>query len=229
MCDFGLALIFLDATATLRYFRPDGRSVIKHGAGGKPCRGWTSPARRSIPGRLDSEQCTRITQRQGVIQIYLTAAGVIFGFWVSNHKAHVAANALIDATKSIDPARLSEAANAVIDATNAVIDRLLAWGVTALTCYSTALVIMHNLIIQELTEFMSLCEYHARGTIKKSGSGTNDLFYFHNAVHDKEPVGSPAPSRDDIVGKVFTFHSNHRLMHRLILVLILGITNTAAF
>jgi hypothetical protein len=95
-----------------------------------------------------SEHSTRIAQRQSVIQMYLAAAGVIYGYYFSK-----------SASERAQMAAFFTAA------------------ITAITLGSSALMCMHNRVIMKLTEFMMKCEYRAAQSLKAQDRKIN-LFYF---------------------------------------------------
>jgi hypothetical protein len=112
----------------------------------------TSPAESfSLVGRYSaawSEHNLRIEQRQSVLQMYLGAAGVIYGFYF-----------------------LSPVAD------KSEMGAFLTISITVLTLASSLLMYLHNRVISQLTNFMKKCERCAAQEIEASG-GQIDLFYF---------------------------------------------------
>jgi hypothetical protein len=96
-----------------------------------------------------SEHNLRIEQRQSVLQMYLGAAGVIYGFYF-----------------------LSPAAD------KSEMGAFLTISITILTLASSLLMYLHNRVISQLTNFMKKCEKCAAQQIEASG-GETDLFYFY--------------------------------------------------
>jgi len=90
----------------------------------------------------------RIAQRQSVLQMYLTVAGVIYGYYF-----------------------LSNGAN------KHDIEAFFTVGITAITLGSSALMCMHNRVIKQLTDFMMRCEKCSAQSIAACG-GKTSLFYF---------------------------------------------------
>lgn len=108
-----------------------------------------------------SEHGLRISERQSVIQIYLTVCSVIFGFWFT-HQGN-----------SNDP----------LDAgTKARLAAFLLISVTALTLFAALLIKMHNSALAKLDTFLSDCESYCMAHIKECGDGTTKLLYFHNSA-----------------------------------------------
>lgn len=126
------------------------------------------------------EHGTRITQRQAVMQMYLTAAGVVYGYWLTNRG-------------------------------KPEIDIFLAIAITLLTVCSSALIWMHNRVLQHLTTFMKNCEKCASRSIEAHGGSIN-LFYFYNKAS----------------GEVDAFHRKQRWYQRIVLYSILTATNGLA-
>jgi len=134
-----------------------------------------------------NEHGVRIGQRQSVIQLYLTVAGVIYGFWFTKR----------------DVSEVNQ------------IDMFLVIAVTLITAASSALVWMHNRVIQKLTHFMKDCEACESVSIEAAGGPVN-LFYF--CTRDS--------ARD--VPEVDRFHLRQRRFHRAVFYVILIATNALA-
>ena len=96
-----------------------------------------------------SEHNLRIEQRQSVLQMYLGAAGVVYGFYF-----------------------LSAAAD------KSEMGAFLTISITVLTLASSLLMYLHNLVISQLTYFMKRCEKCSAQEIE-AGGGAVDLFYFY--------------------------------------------------
>jgi hypothetical protein len=113
----------------------------------------TSPSESfSLVGRYSaawSEHNLRIEQRQSVLQMYLGAAGVVYGFYFLSASA--------------DKSEMGA---------------FLTISITVLTLASSLLMYLHNRVISQLTNFMNRCEKCSAREIEKSG-GAIDLFYFY--------------------------------------------------
>lgn len=105
-----------------------------------------------------SEYSVRMGKRQDVMQIYLTVAGVIYGFWVQ--KA-LGVGAQFD-----------------------VLNGAVLTAITLLTLFSAALLYLHNQAIQRLVAFMSDCERYSASCDSDCGRRFG-LFYFHDHANGK--------------------------------------------
>ncbi len=99
-----------------------------------------------------SEHSTRVAQRQAVVQMYLTTAGVIFGFWFTHNPS---------------------------GGNQAQVDKFLTVGITILTFCSSLLMWLHNRVMFQLSNFMKNCEKSSAQSINQCGGGVN-LFYFYD-------------------------------------------------
>ncbi|MGA2808997.1 MAG: hypothetical protein ABSE87_12755, partial [Terracidiphilus sp.] len=119
-----------------------------------------------------SEHSTRIAQRQSVLQMYLAAAGVVYGYYFAKSPGERAPMA-----------------------------PFFTAAVTAITFGSAALMLLHNIVIKKLTEFMMKCENRAAETLKAQGRRINPLYFC-----DEDGYG------------IARFHERQRLLHRGVLV-----------
>jgi hypothetical protein len=126
-----------------------------------------------------SEHSTRIAQRQSVLQMYLAAAGVVYGYYFAKSPGERAPMA-----------------------------PFFTAAVTAITFGSAALMLLHNIVIKKLTEFMMKCENRAAETLKAQGRRINPLYFC-----DEDGYG------------IARFHERQRLLHRGVLVVLLGAIN----
>jgi hypothetical protein len=105
------------------------------------------------------EHAMRIAQRQSVMQMYLTAVGVIFGFYFTH------LNSVSAQTNVRDVVPMNE---------------FLAMAVTFITVISSFLVLTHNRVMENLIRFMKNCERCASETITADGGHETGLFYFYD-------------------------------------------------
>jgi hypothetical protein len=93
------------------------------------------------------------------------------------------------------------------------INLFLIAAITLLTLSSSALMWMHNRVMQQLSFFMKNCEQAAKDSIAAAGSTHSiSLFYFYS----------------ENGGTVDRFHRHQRLLHRIVLAIILAGTNGLA-
>ncbi|WP_180539859.1 hypothetical protein [Nevskia soli] len=93
-----------------------------------------------------AEHGIRVSERQSVINMYLTVVAVLYGFWFTSKEGETLATFLVVA-------------------------------VTALTASSSALIYMHNRVLQRLTGFMRNCENCASQSIRDLSKKGADVFY----------------------------------------------------
>jgi len=104
------------------------------------------------------EHSTRIAQRQNVVQIYITATGVMFGFFFSKSPLEPDSNVYL----------------------------FLIVGVTFLTVVCSVFLWLHHRVMQHLLTFMKDCEQQAAAEqAKSSGNHTKYLFYFCSQTDNK--------------------------------------------
>jgi hypothetical protein len=94
-----------------------------------------------------NEHCTRITQRQTVLQLYLGTVGFIYGLWFDGK---IPSN---------------------------VGDKYVPFFITFIAFGASALMCIHNRVITHLTEFLTKCENCSEAVIASCGSGGSLFYF----------------------------------------------------